>query len=340
VINIPQKFQDFFFSFGLMFIGLFLLFFFSVTIENKEGETAFFPSALPRQKENASIKTMEAFPKSRPVWPVLKDASIYLNTTTAVSTVVLDVQTDKILYEKNSGEVRPLASVTKLMTAMTLLDLPIDWNTSTQILDSDCDSSSHQLKPGAIFKLSDLWNVALVGSSNSAVKALVRNSGLSEEQFVASMNKKAKDFDWQSLSFVEPTGLSSRNVGHAKDIALMLKESLKSEKILKSLQIGEYYTKPLNGEKPRRIYSTNWLLTNWIPNKYDASCIAGKTGFISDSGYNFVVRLADDKSHQIIVVVLGAANSEARFSEARDLGDWVFNHYIWPDEEGYNQILK
>lgn len=323
-----------------MFIGLALLFVFSVTIENKKEEKNLFPKAAERKEEIISGQVEEKFPDSRPVWPLPKNEANFTATGTAAVLLVIDVQTDKILFEKNSEEIRPLASITKLMTAITLLDLPIDWNTSTVIIEDDCDSSSHQLKAGDNLKLSDIWNVALVGSSNSAIKALVRNSGFSEENFVALMNKKAKELQLNSLSFFEPTGLSAKNVGRALDIAGLLKESLKSEKILKSLQIGEYFTKPLNKEKSRKVYSTNWLLTDWIPNKYDTSCIAGKTGFINDSGYNFVVRLADEKNHQIIVVVLGAGSNESRFLEARDLGDWVFHQYVWPDEEGYNQLVK
>ncbi len=322
-----------------MFIGLVLLFVFSLTVENKKENAGFFPKSSPRQ-EISVLENGAKFPKSKPVFPLIKDNNVFSVTNTAVSLLALDVQTDKILFDKNSQEIRPLASIIKLMAAMVLLDLPINWNTSTQIIEDDCDTSSHHLKAGEILKLSDLWNVALVGSSNSAIKALVRNSGLSEEQFVAAMNKKAKNLNLMSLRFSDPTGLDAKNIGHAQDVAFLLKEALKSEKILETLQIGEYYTKPIGKEKPRRIYSTNWLLTDWIPNNFDAKCIVGKTGFINDSGYNFVVRLADDKNHQIVVVVLGAGDNEARFSQARDLGDWVFHHYLWPDEDGYSDLVK
>ncbi|MDO9510041.1 MAG: hypothetical protein Q7J14_02000 [Candidatus Magasanikbacteria bacterium] len=339
MINIPQKFQDFFFSFGLMFIGLVLLFIFSFTVESKKEINNFFPKSSLRQ-EIATSTQNNKFPESKPVFPLIKNESTFDATSTAISLLAIDVQTDKILFDKNSQEIRSLASITKLMTTMVLLDLPIDWNTSTKIIEDDCDSSSHQLVTGDVLKLSDIWNVALVASSNSAIKALVRNSGVSEEQFIGLMNKKAKNLNLKSLRFIDPTGLNSDNISNARDIAFLLKEALKSEKILKTLQIGEYYTKPLGKEKPRRIYSTNWLLTDWIPNKFEASCIVGKTGFINVSGYNFVVRLTDEKEHQIIVVVLGSSNNESRFSEARDLGNWVFQNYLWPEEEGYSDLDK
>lgn len=334
-----QKFQDFFFSFGLMFIGLILLFVFSLTVENKKDITTTFPKSSPRQETFITASNIK-FPESKPVFPLPKNDENFTTTGTAAALLAVDVQTGKVLFEKNSQEVRPLASITKLMTAMVLLDLSIDWNTSTQVIDDDCDSSSHQLSSGEILKLSDLWNIALVSSANSAIKAMVRNSGVSEDGFIILMNKKAKELGLDSMHFVEPTGLDAGNIGHAKDVAEMLKEALKSEKILKTLQLGKYYSKPLNEEKSRLVYSTNWLLTDWIPNKFDVKCIVGKTGFINDSGYNFVVRLADDKNHQIIIVVLGAGSDETRFTQARDLGDWIFYHYLWPDEEGYNELVK
>jgi D-alanyl-D-alanine endopeptidase (penicillin-binding protein 7) len=339
VFKFSQKFTDFFFSFGLMFIGIFLLFFFSVTIENRR-QNFLFPCSAPRQAVNFVISGKDKFPDSKPVYPLPQNNDVFSITTTAEAVFVVDAQTDKDLFSKNSETVRPLASITKLMTAMVLLDLPINWNSTTQILDSDTDYFSHQIKVGEVYKLGDLWDLALVSSANNAIKALVRNSGVPEEKFVQLMNEKAKDLSLSSMSFSEPTGLSSYNIGNAKDVAKMLRESLKSEKILKSLQKGQYYASPLNGSKPRVVYSTNWLLTDWMPNNFSSGKIVGKTGFINDSGYNFVVRLADNKDHQIIVAVMGAINNEARFAQARDLGEWIFKHYIWPDEEGYVELIR
>ncbi len=339
VFKFSQKFTDFFFSFGLMFIGVFLLFFFSVIIENKKSDFL-FPCSSPRQEVNFVSSSKDKFPDSRPAWPLPKNNNIFSATNTVEAVFVIDSQTDKELFVKNSENVRPLASITKLMTVMVLLDLPINWSSTTQILDSDTDYFSHQIKVGEVYKMSDLWDLALISSANNAIKALVRNSGVTEEKFVQLMNVKAKDLGLSSMTFSEPTGLSSYNTGNAKDVAKLLKEALKSEKILKSLQKGQYYASPLNGGKPRLVYNTNWLLTDWMPNKFSAGAIVGKTGYINDSGYNFVVRLADNKNHQIIIAVMGASNNEARFSQARDLGEWIFKNYVWPDEEGYVELIR
>jgi len=251
----------------------------------------------------------------------------------------VDDKTNTVLFKKNIEEIRPLASITKLMSALVLADLPIDWATTTVISEDDSDGSSHHLNVGEKFTLEDLWHVALIGSSNSAINTLVRSSGLSTAEFVARMNKKAADIDF-SFHFVEPTGLNSGNVASALGVARLLKEALKVEKIYRTLQIGEYYAQPLGDPKSRRVWSTDWLLTNWIPSTFTPEEIVGKTGYIAESGYNFTVRLTDGHSHAVRAVILGSGTNESRFSEARDLAEWAFGHYLWPDQEGYDKLVE
>jgi D-alanyl-D-alanine endopeptidase (penicillin-binding protein 7) len=281
----------------------------------------------------------ENLPVSKPAVPLEKDKDNFSGSSTAASAITIDTKTKTILFSKNISEVRPLASITKLMTAMVLLDMPINWTSTTVVMDDDVEGD-HHVNAGEEFTLDDLWHVALIGSSNSAINALVRNSGVTKEKFVALMNAKAKDLRLFSARFAEPTGLSDKNLANALDTAKLLIDALKFEKIYTTVQTGEYYAHPLNGNKARRIWTTNWLLTNWIPNDFKVENIAGKTGYIDDSGYNFAVSLTNDKKHSIAVVVFGAATNEARFSEARDLAMWSFNHYLWPDEVGYEKLTE
>ena len=154
------------------------------------------------------------------------------------------------------------------------------------------------------------------------------------------MNEKAKELHLSSARFAEPTGLSGKNMANALDTAKLLIDALKFDKIYTTVQTGEYYAHPLNGKKARRIWTTNWLLTNWIPNNFKVENIAGKTGYIDDSGYNFAVSLTNEKKHSIAVVVFGASTNEGRFSEARDLAEWSFGHYLWPDDSGYENLTE
>lgn len=275
------------------------------------------------------------FPVSRPAVPILREAIEFGNPLTAVSAVVVDDDTNTVLFKKNADDAHPLASISKLMTALVLSDLPIKWASTTTVSADDIDPSSHQINSGEVYTLDDLWHVALIGSSNSAVHVLVRSSGLSKDQFVAKMNQKAKALGLNSLHFVEPTGLDGRNVGSAIDISRLLKTALKVDRIYRALQTGEYYAMPLNSSAKHRVWTTNWLLTNWVPNRFDKDLLVGKTGYITGSGYNFSVRITGGHDHAIRVVVLGTASNEARFNEAKILAEWTFSHYAWPDDVGY-----
>lgn len=333
-----RNISDFLSSVGMMVAGIFLLFVFTLSFSASDrGFNKSFPKSNPRELGgDVAVSTTLQMPSV----PLVKDDGEFTATLTAFSALVIDDKTGTILYDKNSEDIRPLASITKIMSAIILFDLPLVWSSTTTVLEADCDTSSHQLQAGEIYTLEDLWSAALIGSSNSAVRSLVRSSGLTEAQFVARMNEKAKKLNFESLKFVEPTGLDGDNIGNARDVAMLLKEALRYEKISKTLKIGEYYLHPLNKDKAKRVWSTNWLLTKWVPNNFSAGDICGKTGFINDARYNFAVQLADAQDHSIYTVVLGSASNEQRFSEARDLANWIFDRYLWPDEEGYNNLAE
>lgn len=336
---LSPKMFDFVSSFGMMLLGVALLFVFSVSFSPSGKNLLSLPTSNNRVWNTAANNVSKELPRSRPLRPLPKDSSEYSGELTAISALVVDDFTNTNLFGKNNEEKRPLASISKLMSALVLMDLPMDWNTTTAITEDDLKGGDHFVGAGENFKANDLWNIALIGSSNTAINALVRLSGLTPEQFVAQMNQKAVDLKLKSMQFFDPTGLDARNQANAKDISLLLKEALKKEKILKTLQLGEYDCKPLNKEKMRPVYSTNLLLTKWVPNDFKKSCIAGKTGYINDSLYNFVVRLNNGEK-TVRVVVLGASTGEARFTEARDLAEWAFQHYLWPGEEGYEKLVK
>ncbi len=334
-----KRFIEFLSSFGVMIAGVFLLFFSSVYFAS--GTSLSFLQ-LPTSGKRVSVGgdvNLGNLPLSKPSVPLARDASVFIGSSTAISAIVVDTKTKTILFNKNKDEIRPLASITKLMTAMVLLDLPINWASTTVIVDGDVEGD-HHVKVDEKFTLEDLWQVALIGSSNTAINALVRNAGVARGRFIGLMNEKAEELHLPSAHFEEPTGLSDKNVANALDTAKMLIDALKFEKIYTTVQTGEYYAHPLNGEKPRRIWTTNWLLTNWIPNDFKVENIAGKTGYIDDSGYNFVVSLSNEKNYSITVVVFGAATNEHRFSEARDLAQWTFGHYLWPDDLGYETLSE
>ncbi len=333
---IPPKFSDFLASFGIMVLGVTLVLLGSVSIQKIPDKVWQYPVAGIRKVLHTEPE-VKALPPSRPRVPLLTTTSTFAGKLTAVSVLVIDDDTSTVLFSKNPEEVRSLASITKLMAALVLMDLRPEWTTSTVVTNADFSSSSHFVNAGEKFKIEDLWNIALVGSSNSAINTLVRNTGLPAENFVALMNRKAKELGLKTASFVEPTGLDEKNVANAEDVVKLLKAALQIDKIKKSLQTGRYYAHPIGVRKERQVWSTNWLLTNWVPNRFAEDKIVGKTGYINDSKYNFTVRIEDDNHHAVRIVILGADSNELRFSEARDLAEWVFKNYLWPGDEGYEE---
>jgi D-alanyl-D-alanine endopeptidase (penicillin-binding protein 7) len=252
---------------------------------------------------------------------------IELQTLSAVAVVVVDDETGAVLWERASMVERPLASITKLMTALVLSELPMRWDATTTISEADSDGSGSHVKVGEIHSVIDLWRAALIGSSNTAVQALVRMSGVSSTDFVARMNAKAQRLAMPSLHFVEPTGLDPRNVGTARDVVRLLRFALKKPEIESVLKQPQMTLFP-RSEQARVIWSTNWLLTKWIPHSF-ADSVVGKTGYIGDSGYNFAVRVTDKFSNRLRIVVLGTESSDARFVEARKIGEWIFATTVW-----------
>lgn len=262
--------------------------------------------------------------------PVLQGALISPDTFGAESIMVKDRATGLVLYRKNEYQKRPLASLTKLMSALVLLEAEPQWASSTAVV-SDMLADSH-LASGDKHTLEELWQIGLIVSSNKAIMTLVDAVSISREEFVARMNQKALELGMTDTTFVEPTGLDSGNVASASDIALLLDEAMKQERIRETVLKREYVVPATSGKKAQRLWNTDWLLLGWIPNTI-YHIVGGKTGYIPEAGYNFSVQVSNKEGQVITAVVLGAKTHEARFTEARDVIDWVFAHYVWPMKE-------
>jgi D-alanyl-D-alanine carboxypeptidase len=252
------------------------------------------------------------------------------NKFSASNIIVKDVETGALLYSKNEYEQHPIASVTKLMSALVLLEKEVDWDATTQVI-SDNIMDTH-MYAGDTYTLDDLWYSALVGSSNKAIMTLADSAGWPREAFVERMNQKALELGMTDTYFQEPTGLSMYNVSTASDLVLLLEEVMKHDKIKSGLLTSEHDLYSVERSKKHHMWNTNWLLLNWVTNDFSELC--GKTGYIGASGYNFVMKVKKDKeenNHEIYVVVLGTVSNEARFTESRDIANWVFENYNWPE---------
>lgn len=246
---------------------------------------------------------------------------------TASSGAVLLVKNNTFLYEKNATAVQPIASLTKLMTALVFLDHNPGFNEEYVISVSDnIAGGKNNLFTGDTVKMSDLFNTSLVASDNGATMALAHATGLSDKEFVAAMNEKASKLGLFNTSFVEPTGLSDKNISTARDVARLAKEALGHEEI-KNSTTRKGYTFTTKEGREKKIESTDYLL--YSDSIADINLLGGKTGYTERAGYCFVGKFSDKREDEIISVVLNSNGKNDRFLETKSLINWVFTNFNW-----------
>jgi D-alanyl-D-alanine endopeptidase (penicillin-binding protein 7) len=230
-----------------------------------------------------------------------------------------DNSTSEKLYGKDEYNVRPIASITKLITALTFLDFGVDWDKTIEMDTSDANNSSRSpLRAGDVYRVRDLFYCSLMSSDNRATRALARAAGVSVDSFVALMNRKVDSLGLFSIQVDEVTGLSENNVGSAYDLARLVNIASTNPTIQTALLTKQY---SFISEKRKRLITlgnTDRLLFS------DWNVQGGKTGYIGESGYCFAVRVANDKGHDLTGVVLGARSNSRRFKEATKLFQWAF----------------
>ena len=249
----------------------------------------------------------------------------------AASAAVVDWDSGVWLFEKDPDTARPIASLTKLVTVLTALDLDPDWDQRVEVTDADIRlGRGEYLFAGETASVRDLFNLSLIASSNEAAAALARSTGLTEPEFVARMNRKARELGLEKGSFIEPTGLDPANLASARDVALLVKAAVGLPAIAEAVVKKEYVYAPREGVQ-RRARSTNLLLDSFI-SKPPFAFLGGKTGYLQEAGYCFGAGAADGDGHRVVAVVLGAGTKEERFEAVKKLVYWVFDAFTWPDQ--------
>ncbi len=236
---------------------------------------------------------------------------------TAKSYIVIDDQNGNVLAAKDSKLLWPAASMTKLVTAMVLLDLGYTPKKLITITKNDqVGGSGVALKTGYKYTTQDLLSAALIHSSNNAAKALARSNGLSEEDFVKKMNEKAKSLGAISTSFEDPTGLSPKNLTTAEDFAKIALEALKYPEISKAAKTK---TLTIRSYGKTKIYYHKLINTNQLLKDPEVAVLGAKTGYIEESSRNFCAVVKDKFGSQFTVVLLGSQNQTTQFKEAKEL---------------------
>lgn len=262
--------------------------------------------------------------------PVKKDPNRLGVVTTASSAYVADWKTGAVLFEKNADMPQPIASITKLMTALVVLGSNPDWGKQVEVLPGEEPPGGvPYLIPGEIVTVRDLFNLSLVASSNGATVALARSTGLSEEDFAKRMNETATSIGMTDSSFVDPVGLDAGDSASARDVSRLVRAALGHQEIHDAVVQKEYRLTTKAGAR-RTVRSTDELLGSFL-DKPPYAFLGGKTGFIEEAGYCFGAAAQNAEGNGVVAVVLGADSKELRFKEVKSLMYWAFDAYSWPD---------
>jgi D-alanyl-D-alanine endopeptidase (penicillin-binding protein 7) len=226
----------------------------------------------------------------------------------ARNAILLDPATGEVLYEKNSSRSVPIASLTKLMTAMVFLEQKPDLSREVEVTQAELAGAGHtQLRRGEHVPLGELLHMSLMSSDNCATRVIAIESGLSPADFVARMNSKAVELGLTGTRFVEFTGLDEHNVATASDVARML-HAAANEPLIAEITTTRSYQ--FRTERRRHaINNTDRLLYG----RYEI--LGGKTGFIIEAGYCFATWVRTE-GRELIAVVLGAPTNATRFADA------------------------
>jgi D-alanyl-D-alanine endopeptidase (penicillin-binding protein 7) len=232
--------------------------------------------------------------------------------------MVQDAETGEIVINKNSEALVPIASITKLMTAMVLLDRGLDLEQRIVVSRDDVDTvkgTRSRLMPGTVLTRDELLLVALMASENRAAAALGRTYPGGIPAFVKAMNEKAAELGMSDSTFVEPTGLSPSNVSSPRDLVKLVRAAHSYPLIREYSTRDRATVKVFN--RPLRFVNTNGLVRN---SRWDIEL--SKTGYISEAGRCLVmqVRVA---SKDLIVVLLDSWGKQSRIGDAQRIRQWL-----------------
>jgi D-alanyl-D-alanine carboxypeptidase (penicillin-binding protein 5/6) len=279
---------------------------------------------------NGEEKNIETPQEVAPVFNPFEDVRI-----SAKAAIVKDISTGKILYEKDPDESLPLASITKVLTAVTALDTLSEDDliqVGPMVLTEGNDAG---FVVGSNFRLKDMLKVSLVSSSNTAARALAISGGQKIatpgqdplQAFLDRMNSVAKNIGMENSSFKNPTGLDENNetvasnFGSARDVARLFEYTLKNyQEILESTQETSLTVRSREGYAHKAVNTNN--IVGELPN-----IIGSKTGYTDIAGGNLAVAIDPGLNTPVVIVVLGSSK-EGRFKDVEILSKATLDYFL------------
>jgi serine-type D-Ala-D-Ala carboxypeptidase (penicillin-binding protein 5/6) len=238
------------------------------------------------------------------------------------SAIVIDNQTGEPLFERNIHDRRQIASITKLMTAIVILEEnDMDSIVTVSSKANYADGSQMFLRTGEEITVENLMYGLMINSANDAAMTLAEFNAGSEEAFVDKMNQKALSLGLLNTHFDNPIGFDHKlNYSSAYDVAKLARYAYQKEFIKEAATIQEMEVMSVDNQYKHLLETTNELLDSYLNIK------GLKTGKTDGAGLCLTAVAENDNGNDIITVVLG---SPARFKESKILIDWVFRAFIW-----------
>ncbi len=267
--------------------------------------------------------------------PVVKPNSILYprSADQYASALIIDAGTGKRLYQYLPDRKWSGASLTKLMTALVTVERGPNWSKRMSFVKSDEVGGARLIVwTGSSATVKQLLYSALVASANNAAMALSRSTGLTQTQFVAAMNAKAKALGMTNSHYVEPSGMDPANTITATDISKLASVAFNTWLIHSAATTMKYSFTAYGPTLHHTLTNTDRLLTR-DPDMY---VLGGKTGFLYESRYNLVVKMRtmsnDPDKPPLLVVVLGSPGYQSSFDTAKSLANWAWASYKWESQ--------
>jgi D-alanyl-D-alanine endopeptidase (penicillin-binding protein 7) len=231
--------------------------------------------------------------------------------------IVVDQDTDEVLYEKNAGHVSSIASITKLMTAMVTLDarLPLEEDLIVTSEDRTNGWADSALRPGTHLTRGQALHLALMSSENHAAHLLGRTYPGGIDGIVDAMNAKAQLVGMTDSNFADPTGLSPDNRASAADLVRMVKAAYDYPEI-------RYDSVSTDLMVPVGRHEVRYQNTNRLTSRPDWQIGLQKTGYIAAAGRCLVMQAAIE-GRRVVMVLLDSVGNTTRFADAQRIRDWI-----------------
>ena len=232
--------------------------------------------------------------------------------------LVLDISNSSVLYSRHSDVALPIASITKLMTALVVTEAgqPLDEMLTVTADDrSSGRGSASRLAPGTQLSRGDLMHLALMASENRAAHALGRTYPGGIAACVIAMNAKARELGMTSSHFIEPTGLSDENVASPEDLSKLVMAAAKVAAIREYSTDSDYQV-----QVGRRL--VQYRNTDSLVSKPDWNIVVQKTGYIHEAGRCLVMQTVID-DRPVVIVLLNSFGKRTRVADARRIRRWV-----------------